>query len=156
LVFGCCEEKILGEMRASDVHSKRQHSKPNKSEEEPMKGFLLTLALIAVVLGGGWAMGWITFSNTENSSAIQVDKPKMESDAEKAKAATKQATDKVVEGTKQAAESIKEGTKKAVDAVKDDSQEAKENAKESLKEGAENVEDKAEDVQEDLNEKPEE
>jgi hypothetical protein len=114
-----------------------------KSEGNIMKGFLITVALIAAIAVGGYAMGWLSFADTDSKSSVEVNKDKVEADTEKAKEVTKEAANKVVEETKEAVESL-EG----------ESEEAAKQGKESLKEGAEDLEDTSEKLQENLEENP--
>ena len=103
-----------------------------------MKGFVIALIVIACLVFGAWAIGWLTFTNSDSSSDIEVHKEKVESDTEHAKTAAKKAAKKFAEGTKETFEDLKKGSHKAIDKAED-----------SAKEGAENVQPDSKDKQAD-------
>ena len=67
-----------------------------------MKGFLIAVLLIVLVLGGGWALGWFSFSNSPSDSSIHINKPKVQRDTQKAGEAAQETAKDAVDATKRA------------------------------------------------------
>ncbi len=84
-----------------------------------MKGFLIAVLLIAVLLGGAWALGWLSFSDSPSDTSIHIDKPKVKQDAKQAEKAAKETAEEAVEAAKKAVGEVKSATEKADRKVQD-------------------------------------
>ena len=79
-----------------------------------MRRFLLLVIIVALIVLGGWAAGWIKLSDNTQTTTIVVDKDKAKDDMKNMEQSTKDAAvkvkDKVVEGAEAAKDAIQKRT----------------------------------------------
>lgn len=95
-----------------------------------MKTFIISALAVAAL----FAVGWLTFADSEERASISIDKQEVKQDTDQAVESTKEAFDTAQEETEKAIDTAKTKTKELVDEAGEALNEAKEETKETVNE----------------------